>query len=502
MLTSRRIECGANGGCGQEHDIARDRLRHMNDQVLDLFLPDRFDVLRNRDELDVIVMPVESGLEMIDDQFSDIPGSGFGAMVILRGESGAGKTTFLDTIPMFRPAVDAVRIPYGESVIEKLEGLREIGSPRLIIIEGREALGRVSESEIEEGLHAINAFLRQTPAGRESLVVWPTNSDSLSQKLSSIADTVGATALIGTEEVVYQFSGPPIGEWVTIAEQTTAALNAGASLAAYGISTEQANVMLTESPTLGHYLKRIRKQARANTRPASILDAAERCRVWTIVISNGDSEGDVAALTRGGFSQADIDRIFTATGANSMADKKKQPEKYGLLGMVLDARIVHVDALTALAVARAFGGDKLKAAMTSRGMDTKTDAKAIERITSSQLGLLLKGQSLGRRKRGPKEGSNTKIAMGNLVDITKTNDSLCNRAFGEALVAAGIVENYEVEKNLNGGGTTRRTDLYVEREGMHVRLEFMWRAEVGRADIANYVLTKLVNYGRLTGYLD
>ena len=372
----------------------------MSDASLDLFLPDRFDVLRDRSELDVIVMPVESGLAMIDDQFSDIPGSGFGAMVILRGESGAGKTTFLDTIPMFRPGVSAVRIPYGESVIETLQSLVSINAPRLIIIEGREALGRVAESEIEEGLHAINAFLRTTPAGRESLVVWPTNSDSLSQKLSSIADVVGASALIGTDEVVYRFSGPPKSDWVMIAEQTTAALNAGASLSAYGISAEQAAAMVSDSPTLGHYLKRIRKLGQKNTRPVSVLEAAERCRVWTVVISAGDSEGDVAALTRGGFSQVDIDRIFTATGANSLADMKKQPEKYGLLGMVLDARIVHVDALTALAVARTFGDDKLKAAMSSRGMDTKSDAQAISRIQASQLGLLLSGNPALRTSGG------------------------------------------------------------------------------------------------------
>ncbi|MBS4754435.1 hypothetical protein KG112_16630 [Nocardioides sp. zg-ZUI104] len=474
----------------------------MSDASLDLFLPDRFDVLRDRSELDVIVMPVESGLSMIDDQFSDIPSSGFGAMIILRGESGAGKTTFLDTIPMFRPGVSAVRIPYGESVIETLESLQPIGAPRLIIIEGREALGRVAESEIEEGLHAINSFLRTTPAGRESLVVWPTNSDSLSEKLSSIADVVGASALIGTDEVVYRFSGPPKSDWVTIAEQTTAALNAGASLAAYGISAEQAAAMVSDSPTLGHYLKRIRKLGQKNTRPVSVLEAAERCRVWTVVISAGDSEGDVAALTRGGFSQVDIDRIFTATGANSLADMKKQPEKYGLLGMVLDARIVHVDALTALAVARTFGDEKLKAAMSSRGMDTKRDAQAISRIQTSQLGLLLSGSPLGTRKRGPKEGSNTKIAINNLIDITKTNDSLCNRAFGEALKTAGIVADFEVEKTLSGGGMSRRTDLYVHRENLNFRLEFMWRADVGRADIANYVLGKLVNYGKLTGYLD
>lgn len=473
----------------------------MNEPTLQLFLPDRFDVLRGREELDSIVMPVEAGLSMIDEQFSDLVNSGFGAMVILRGLSGAGKTTFLDTVPMFRPDVVTVRIPFGQSVIEALEALDAADEYRLIIIEGREALGRIATSEIEEGLHAINSFLR-APAGRTSLVVWPTNTDDLADKLTSIAESIGASALIGTEEVVYKFDGPPSTDWLSIAEQTTAALNSGASLSAYGISTSEAEDFTRASNTLGDYLKRVRKKGNANTNSASVLTAAERCRVWTVVITGeSDSEGDVAALTRGGFSQVDIDRMFTSTGANALADMKKQPERYGLLGMVLDARIIHVDPLTALAVARSYADEKLKEAMTQRNMDTKPDGRAVERISSSQLGLLLQGQPLGTRKRGPKEGSNTKAAMSNLLDIARTKDSWPNRTFGKALLEAGIIDQYKVEDTLTANGTSRRTDLYVEREGQAFRLEFMWRTSAGRADIANYVAGKLVNYGKITGYL-
>lgn len=473
----------------------------MSDPSIGLFLPDRFDVLRNREELNAIVMPLESGLAMIDEQFSDLGHSGFGAMVILRGLSGAGKTTFLDTVPMFRPGVTAVRIPYGKSVNDELEALETLDEYRLIVIEGREALGRVAMSEIEEGLHAINSYLR-SPAGRSSLIVWPTNTDDLAEKLSTIAEEIGASALIGTDEVVYEFAGPPRSEWVSIAEQTTAALNSGASLSAYGISADEATGLAAKATSLGDYLKRVRKKGNANTSQVSVLKAAERCRVWTVVIAaDADSEGDVAALTRGGLSQVDIDRLFTATGANALADMKKQPERYGLLGMVLDARIIHVDSFTALAVARDFGDTKLKEAMVARGMDTKGDGKAMARIAAGQLGLLLTGQALGTRKRGPKEGSNTKAAMKNLVDIARTYDSLPNRAFGEALKSAKLIDDFTVEKPVAANGTNRRADLYVVRGGVGFHLEFMWREMVGRADIANYVAGKLVNYGRVTGYL-
>jgi hypothetical protein len=91
--------------------------------------------------------------------------------------------------------------------------------------------------------------------------------------------------------------------------------------------------------------------------------------------------------------------------------------------------------------------------------------------------------------------------MTNLVDITRTKDSWPNRAFGEALLEAGVIEKFTAEKPLSDNGTTRRTDLYPERDGLGIRLEFMWRTATGRAAIANYVAGKLVNHGRLTGYL-
>ena len=65
--------------------------------------------------------------------------------------------------------------------------------------------------------------------------------------------------------------------------------------------------------------------------------------------------------------------------------------------------------------------------------------------------------------------------MTNLVDIARTKDPWPNRAIGEALLDAGMIENLTVEKPLTANGTTRGTDLYVERDGLSIRLEFMWR---------------------------
>jgi hypothetical protein len=107
---------------------------------------------------------------------------------------------------------------------------------------------------------------------------------------------------------------------------------------------------------------------------------------------------------------------------------------------------------------------------------------------------------LGTRKRGSKPGDNTQTAFHNLAEIARTNDGACNRAIGQGLVDRGLVDSMDTERPL---GTVQifYSDLYVLKAGEPVRLEFMWRTKAGRADIANYVLMELENYGRAIGLL-
>jgi hypothetical protein len=283
--------------------------------------------------------------------------------------------------------------------------------------------------------------------------------------------------------------------------RTVAALNEGASLFSLGISEEQADQLAERADTIGRFLALIRGALIENgTRVRSLL-AAEQFRLWTIVIAGRDPEGDVAALTRGGYAYADIDRLMTATGANIVKELKRQPERLGIFGTVLDARILRIDMVTILAVAREYGDKQLHDLMRSVGMAVQADPSARERLLTSDLGLILSGQSLGTRKRGSKPGGGTQAAFTSLTNIARTNDGACNRALGAALVDLGLVEHFETERDL-GTELTYTSDLYLLRDGEPIRLELMWRSSTGRADIANYVLGKLGSYGRAIKLLD
>jgi hypothetical protein len=310
---------------------------------------------------------------------------------------------------------------------------------------------------------------------------------------------LGAEALFGIGEPFERFSGPSKSDFVSIASRTVAALNEGASLAALGISDARASQLTSGAATIGRYLALVRRELINNGARVRGLLAAEQLRLWVVVVAP-EADGDVAALTRGGYAYADVDRLMTSTGANIVDELKKHPEELGILGTVLDARILYLDMVTVLAVARQYGDEQLHGLMRGLGMSTQKDNSASSRLLSSELGLILTGQSLGTRKRGSKPGDNTQAAFRSLAEIARDNDGACNRAIGRALVDSGLVESMETERLL-GTEQVFYSDLYVVKADEPVRIEFMWRARVGRADIANYTLMKLGNYGRAIGLL-
>jgi hypothetical protein len=468
----------------------------------DLNVPDRFEGLREAGTglLRTIVVPVHDALDAIDARFMDMRAARRGSLLILRGESGAGKSTFLDTIGLFRTGVVSHPISASVDIPATLRELEATTVPRVVVLEGREALRDVSAANMESAMHAINGFVRSM-AGRDTLVVWPANTDELTKMLTEFAQTLGGESLLGVDEPFFRFLGPRKDAFVGIAERTIAALNEGASLATLGIASDRAIELSEQASTIGGYLALIRKDLIKNTGRVRRLLQAEQFRLWAVVVAGNEPEGDVAALTRGGFAYADIDRLMASTGANVVADLKNYPDQLGILATVLDARIIYIDMLSALAVARQYGDQPLHALMKNLNMSTSADKKASSRLSSSELGILLAGGGLGTRRVGGKAGDNTQSAFANLAQIARDNDGLLNKAFGGGLKEIGVISEFDTERTL---GTTLKfaSDLYcVPEHGGPIRIEFMWRTKAGRADIANYVLTKLGNYGKAIGLL-
>ena len=228
---------------------------------IDISLPDRYDMLARKavGQLSQIISPVEGALDQIDSMHADMRASSRGSFLILRGDSGTGKSTFIHTIGLFRDDVETITFPKEHDVGDALRSLIPTKHKlRVVVFEGREALTDVSKELLEKSIHSVNSFVR-TAEGERTIVAWPVNRDDLAASLAGLSAEIGAEALTGLGDPVYKFQGPPKEQYVSIANKTLALLNQGETLHDLGISDGRAAELVGESPTIGVFLSKDRR---------------------------------------------------------------------------------------------------------------------------------------------------------------------------------------------------------------------------------------------------
>ncbi|MFM6255777.1 MAG: hypothetical protein ACKPEQ_42715 [Dolichospermum sp.] len=337
-----------------------------NDEKRTLSVPDRFESLEKqaKNKFNIIIKRVEDALSHLDEKYNEIISAGRGAFLVLRGDSGSGKSTFLHTVYLFKPQVETISIPESIPVPEFLKTISDIDSKdniklRIIVIESREALTDFSVEQLEKDLHAINRFIRSN-LGNKTLIVWTCNTDDLEELLINLAQRIGADSLLGIGEPSYKFKGVPKEQYVDIAVQTIAHLNEGSNLSDLGISEEYAKYLVTKVDTIGKYLSLLRSEFLKNKINVERLLDQEKCKVWIVIIAGNDPEQYITGLTRGAFAELDINRLLKSTKANIVEELKKYSDKVGILANVLDAKILYIPITTIRPIIMNYADDNLR----------------------------------------------------------------------------------------------------------------------------------------------
>ena len=230
---------------------------------LSIRIPDRYEAIvrmANGQDLRSLVEEVRDGLAVLDEIYDEMESTGRGAFLIVQGRPCSGRTTFLNTVYLFRRGVVTVSIDARESIPKALDTLGPVAAPkasaprmRIVSIKDRESLSRMPLEELAEALHAINQFLR-SPAGLHTLIAWPCNTEDFVDKLATQARAIGGTALLGLRDGAFLFQGPPRAQYLSIARRTIATFNAGATLVDLGITEEQAARLAESADTIGAFL--------------------------------------------------------------------------------------------------------------------------------------------------------------------------------------------------------------------------------------------------------
>ncbi len=207
-------------------------------------IPGRFEAvvrMANGQELRSLVVEVRDALALIDAIDQEMLSTGRGRLLVLQGATGSGKTTFLNTVHLFREGVASVGIESRESIPAALETLGPVhGRLRIAVVKDRESLARTTPDVLEEAVHAINQFTRSRD-GERTLVAWPCTTPDMAEQVARLAGRIGGSALLGSGAAVVPFAGPPRDQYLTIAKRTIETFNAGASLANLGVSEQRAD---------------------------------------------------------------------------------------------------------------------------------------------------------------------------------------------------------------------------------------------------------------------
>lgn len=447
-------------------------------------------------ELRSIVIQVPDALAALERRCAEIESTGQGSLLIVYGKSGSGKSTLLNTAHLFLQDVRTTVIDRRESIRLVLESY-PVHKERLqiIVIKARETLADTPEEALEADLLAINNFLR-TEEGARTLVAWPCNKPEMRDALLRHAQEIGGSALCGHEGPL-AFAGPSAERYLDIAARTIETLNGGASLASLGITEVEGRRLAVSADTIGSFLQALNSEAlRRRDDLARRLPDRDWFELWIVIAAGNDPEDRVAALTYGTEFRVDTGRLLSMSGSNTAKKLQGQPDKIGILATMLGAKLLYLPAATALAVIQ----DGADASLRTRlALDAPVHDGA-ERLKESELGQALAGAQVGPKRAGRKP-EKARERFKALTQHASKDDGALNRILGQALHSAGLISRWEAEARL-GEKHTLSSDLLCYTRTGAVRLEFMWRAEVERAQIAQYVLEKLESYGRAIGFLN
>lgn len=224
------------------------------------------------------VRPVES----VESQLAEISaqmGKGSGRVVLLLGEPGSGKSTFIESLAWRQhlpfshlEEIDCESMPLDDVMNELVREIQRVCSKYrnsesntqfiAVAINYLEHLEGQDDKDIRSFFRSLNGILRKNPL----FIIWPVTNENDALKMIEYATSVSGTIFHSGKEIL-DFKGPSPDYYEEIAKNTISVLNDGLTIEDFNLTNAdltnaKANILneSSEPTTIRRYLEEVKSK--------------------------------------------------------------------------------------------------------------------------------------------------------------------------------------------------------------------------------------------------
>ncbi len=364
-----------------QESTSREVTPQMSEGIPQLILPTRWENLQpeiegNQVSLHTVIRPVPQAISVVRNIIEYLRTTRGCQVLVVRADTGSGKTTFLNTLPHYMKDVEfhiqTIDIqPHNnpDDVGRLLWNIKTSSKGiNLIILEGREEPESIDDKYIQIVLANVNRFSRSRKVS--ILFVIPTIEEQVARNWCDHGTKIGD--LIPEQKLYegsrwYNFPGIPKDKYIEIAEETVRALNPPNTLYEFGVSSDEVKSWVNTAPTIGKFIEILANRV-SNIRAVTTVPlAGKREHVWIIYCAPDLRHYDHTYLVLDGLCHDEKLRVsptkLIPPDSNTSFAKswRKSPQWARLVATVdyLDIRLINMPIITAVTAALTYGKDEL-----------------------------------------------------------------------------------------------------------------------------------------------
>lgn len=454
-----------------------------------------------------VLIDVPADTEAAKTAIVEVKASAQGKLKFLIGESGSGKTSFLEALPfLLSQEVGATITTPGNFdlplrdlpawISREIEAKRRVQPDKVILIniDGRESVPLESK-ETQGVIHDLNALLRRKP---NILAFWPsTDQRFVDDAIRHLGEVGGTTAL--SKSPIQKITGLQASQYIDALELILTAT--GVRLEDAALTRTDLEPLVKTSKNIGQFMIGVHG---ITTERYDIGTLGQKLpKVMFVVSSAGDASMMCRMLTRGRSFLIDPDRLLQNSRANVADDWRKRGAanpKHALpfISSLFEARLTYLSASSVVNCCALYTADPDLSTLARTHYPNPVPMNAGNALKSSGLyrALVKKEDVSGSASSG---SAQILKSYGLIQEQSKKKHKSINSAILHVLggLEGVALSNLKVEhRPVSGQGL--QVDCWFEGADRPQSIEFTHRTtgQDSAAVISSYVLEKLQDYAR------